>query len=122
MRPADIRTEWPRIKAGVARALDGDDDLPEEVYAACRAGRAFLHISDDLAVVLRWHDKASIVVWVAVALTDKPGSMIRNDEAIAAIAREAGAKRLLAYTNRKAFERALAPAWRRAFVVYERDV
>lgn len=120
LRPADIRDYWPQIKSGVERALRDDDILPEEVYAACRAGKAFLYVADDAAFILRWSGKKEIRVWVSVGWGGN--TLGRYDEEIARICREAGAESAVFTTCRKGFSRALPKTWKPVWTTYVRSL
>ena len=107
-----------RIRDGVARALNGDDDLPEEVYAACRANRAALYVGEDAAFVLRWAGNGRIRVWVAVGWGGN--TLSRYDDELARICRDAGAAEMVFMTRRPGFRRALPATWRAAETTYAR--
>lgn len=55
LTPADIRTEWQRIKASVAEACGSYP--AEEVYHACRSGRAVLYLCPEGWVVMEGYTR-----------------------------------------------------------------
>lgn len=100
--PADVRVEWPRIKAAVAEACGTYP--PEEVYHACRTGEAHLYVCEDGFVVLKGykrHDSGTDEVLILLAWGQGQDSLVitRLPE-IEEIARKSGAK-TLAYRRLK---------------------
>lgn len=121
LRQADIRDHWAKLRPLIERALEGDDDHPEEVYAACRGNTAALYVAEDAAFVLRWTGRGDLRVWIAVGFGDH-GVLDRHDEGLADIARNAGAESMSFLTRRKGFERALPATWTSEATLYSRSV
>lgn len=101
-KPADIRHEWPRIKAAVAEACGSYP--AEEVYHACRSGNAHLYVCPEGFVVLKSykrHDTGADEVLIVVGWGQSDDSLIRTRlPEIEEIARKSGAK-TLAYRRLK---------------------
>lgn len=68
----NIKDEWDWVKKGLQEVIDDDPDseqIPEDIYAECKCGRAKLFVMDnkELFVVLTEHRESSkkihLVVW-----------------------------------------------------------
>lgn len=119
LRIADIRVEWDRIKSDVSEVLHGE--RPEDVYAACRFGRASLVMADDGAFCVCRTEvdgfTGETVCWVWV-LHGPPGTLRRNLDDFDDLARKNGAvvmrqaSRIEAWSN--------MPGWVKGDTIYER--
>lgn len=128
LEPTDIRRVWPRIKPDVENLLreTGADFFPEHVFAKCLNGVAHLYTASEGWVVLEPQRNPytldyEILVWLAYG---KGVNLIEMYQAqIDAIAREAGATRLVFYSPRRGFER-VAPAfgWTPVTTMYEKKL
>ncbi len=97
LQPADIRREWPRIKADVMEACGS---FPyEEVYAACRYQKAALFTCPEGFVVLETYvsdtdGRVELNVLLAAG-TSEHNLLVRYSPEIEEIARQSGADRVV---------------------------
>lgn len=122
LTPADIRVEWPRIKAA---ATDAAGSYPvEEVYHACRSGRAHLYVCQDGFVVLEQYVRGDTgLAEVNVLLAAGAGFdnlFHKYAGEIADIARKCGAKTLC--FRRLKTCKASAFGWRMRATEYEMEL
>lgn len=122
LRPADIRREWPRIRAAVTAILAGDEETPEEVYAECRYGRAQLYVCEQGFVVLKKYPREDsarpeLLVWLAQG--EGVGLLHRHLPQLELIAREIGAATLAFRTRRRGFGRLLDGRWQLRALEYQ---
>ncbi|TAM30259.1 MAG: hypothetical protein EPN60_05295 [Nevskiaceae bacterium] len=124
LNPADIRDHWDRIAPAVAECLLGDEDRPEDVYAACLYGHAHLYLAADGFVVFkkrRTRLGTELRVWCAHC-TGPAGALVRYRPDVERLAKEIGARAAVFESHRPGFDRALPPGWKRVSAVYELEV
>lgn len=97
LQPADIRREWPRIKADVIAACGS---FPyEEVYAACRYRHAALYTCPEGFVVLETYTSVTdgaVEMNVMLASGSSPHNLLaRYSPELDEIARNCGADRVV---------------------------
>lgn len=79
-------------------------------------------MNDDGIVVIALGGEEAFVL-LAAATGGEPGAFMRNEGAVATIARDMGARRLAFRSDRRGWERVLdAARWRRSGDLYEREV
>lgn len=121
---ADIRQHWDAVRAPIAECLAGDEDRPEDLYAACVYNDAAFYIAHDGFVVLRKRTTrlgAELRVWVGYC-TGETGALARYGAELQRLAREISAVRIVFETRRAGFDRRLPEGWRRAASIYEMEV
>lgn len=124
LTPARIHDHWDDISLRVAECLAGDDDRPEDVYAACSYGDAHLYMADDGFAVLRKRQTRrgiELRVWCAHCRGEQ-GALDRYDGEIKRLAREIGARAAVFETHRLGFDRALPDGWKRVTTTYEMEI
>lgn len=124
LQTADIRLYWSRIKQ---QAIDiaGDDEPVEELYAACRYGRASLYVSDDCWVVLRpyvdpYKGVKKCLVWAMYC--DGGDAVERYVPQLIEIAKSGNAVSLTMESQRRGWERRLAGTWKTKTTTYELEI
>lgn len=126
LEPANIRDCWESIRSGVEVVIElSDADYrPEDVYAACVAGQAFLYVDAATGFVILapqvnvFTGKRELLVWIAFA--EGYGAIGAYQPEIDAIAKREGFDTLVCWTARRGFAR--VPGWREVATVYERSV
>jgi hypothetical protein len=125
LEPANIRECWESIRGGVqcVIALSKADYRPEDVYAACVQGLAFLYVDEPGFVILApqvnvFTGRRELLVWIAYA--EGQGNIEAYQPQIDAIAQREGFATLTCWTARRGF--AKVPGWREVATVYERSV
>ena len=124
LQPADIRKHWDQLRDGIAKAIDGDIDRPEDVYAACTHGEASLYLGPDAAFILRLgkdRDLTYVRVWVMFSW-GRGGALDRYDAPLTELARSFGATRLSFATRREGFDRALPAGWKKAWTTHVKEI
>ena len=121
--PGDIRKEWDSIRPHIEDILaEGGYELrPEDVYAACSTGTAFLYLGEPGFVIVQpktytFHGDPELVIWFAYSRDH--GAIEEFQSAIDALAVGNKFRRLIFWSNRPGFER--VPGWRKISSVYER--
>lgn len=119
----DIRDVWEDIRPGLEYTKNkvGAPWRPEDVYAACVAGVAFLYTGETGFVVAQpktdpFNGKPELLIWIAFAQGE--GNIERFQSAVDALATSNGFSKMTMWTNRPGFER--VPGWTQTAAVYER--
>ena len=120
---ADIRECWDEVRLGleVVKQKTNPPWRVEDVYAACVVGSAVLYLGEPGFVIFqpetnRLTGKPELLVWVAFS-RDRD-AVSRFQPAVDSIAREAGYKTLVMWSNRPGWER--NEGWTQVATVYER--
>ncbi len=128
LRRVDVRDYWQQIKPHVEEILKGYDDIPEEVYAACRGGYAHLFMGEDdvgftiLKETLEGTRK-NLFLWISYKKQESNSTDgMSYLEDIEQIAKQIGAKSMTFRTKRRGFERVLGSDWRVGFIEYEKKL
>lgn len=121
----DVRDVWDEVRLGLDYTKNKIDApwRPEDIYAACLSGTAYLYTGETGFVVVQpktdpFSGAPELFVWVAFARGDK--NIERFQESVDALATDHGYSKLTMWTNRQGFER--VPGWVQVATVYERLV
>lgn len=127
LKPANIRDRavWQRIRPHLeyVRDIRGGDWHPEDIWAACSRGDAFLFMADEGFVVLKpMRDDFSgvrfLLVWLAYG---EGGDCIdRYQDDLIEIARQAGYSRLQFW--RRPRGEVQAKGWQKQYTIYELEI
>jgi hypothetical protein len=107
----DVRECWDDVLPGLADIKEKRSPSwrPEDVYAACLSGKAFLYVADCCGcfVVLQEKQDAhslrrDLLVWIGYGFDDAQGAHVHE---LLELARKIEAKRLVMISPRKGFER-----------------
>jgi hypothetical protein len=113
LQATDIRPVWDAIRPGVAlvRQRNNASWREEDVYAACVGGQAHLWMNDegDFCVLQLQRDPFTLVLECFVWVAFSQGDLNSHTMQIAAVARAAGAQRLVMTSARRGWER--RPEW-----------
>ena len=78
INPADLHKVWFSIRQGLEVVLErtGEEYLPEDVYAAIKAGTAYLYVVDNGFTVLvnskaPYTNEPVLFIWIAYHATDE---------------------------------------------------
>lgn len=123
--PADVRVVWDQIKPGLHYVLGKTNApwRPEDVYHTLISGAAYLYVGDSGFVILQpkadpFTGQSDLLVWIAYS--PKGDAAVCYQAALDDIAREAGFKKLVLWSNRPGWER--VSGWTQTAAVYERAV
>lgn len=125
--PAHIREHWDQIKEAVADILRGEDERPEDIYAAVLFREAHLYLNDEGFAVLRkslnpYTRKHELMVWLVHAFKHGVELDFYYDELLR-LARESDCVRVVFNSKRKGWERVLkAPKWSKAMTTFQMEV
>lgn len=121
----DIRKAWDTVRLGLehVRRKASPEWLPEDIYAACVTGQAFLYSADCGFIVVQPQtnkitSEPELLVWVAYS--NMPDSVSTFQGAVDNVARDNGFKRLVMWSNRPGWEK--VPGWVPKNVIYEREL
>lgn len=126
LQAADIRLHWDRIKGPIAQILESDGDRPEDVYADCRHGKAFLYVCEHGFVVLRRYlrednGRPEVLIWLGYGEGGRELLAMYQSQ-LEDLARSVGADTLVFRTRRRGFERLADSRWRVRAYEYEMRV
>ena len=120
----DVRDYWDEMKPGLewTRQKIGAPWRPEDVYAACLSGSAFVYSGETGFVVVQpktdpFNGKPELFVWIAFAF-DGLNNIERFQSSVDRLAQDFGFEKLTMWTNRPGFEK--VPGWTQVSAVYER--
>lgn len=121
----DARSVWEQVRPGLehVKLKVGAPWRPEDIYAACIAGEAFLYQGESGFLVVQpktnpFNGTPELLVWVAFA--EGEGNIARFQESVDELAREHKFSRLTMWSNRPGFVR--VPGWTQVAIVYEREL
>jgi hypothetical protein len=125
LTPTPIREVWDEIRPKMAQVKDirGGNWRPEDIYAACVHGDAFLYTAPEGFVVLRpMNDEFAgtrfLLVWLAYG---EGGDCIAKYQGeLLELARSAGFSRLQFW--RRPLLASASGGWAKAFTIYEMEV
>lgn len=126
LRATNIRLVWDAIRPGLERALKkgGGDWRPEDVYASCVAGDAFLYRAESGAFcILQMQHNEHLVqkeCWVWVAYVPPNETLSDYFPQVETLAREAGAVRMRFESRRPGWHR--APGWEVASSTFTKEL
>lgn len=122
----DIRDVWDDVRPGLewTKQKVGAPWRPEDIYAACIAGKAFLYSGETGYVVVQpksdpFNGKAEMFVWVAYA-NEGQDNIERFQSSVDALAAQFEFDKMTMWSNRPGFQR--VPGWTQVAVVYERQL
>lgn len=128
--PVDVRECWDELRPLLQnlRKRFHDTWRPEDVYAACRNGNAFLYKAADeqaFAVFEELQDQYSLEkymhVWIACSAEGvEHGAIEKYMPAIEALAKQCGYKKISMRSPRVAWRR--IPGWREEMTTYVYEV
>ena len=121
----DVRDVWDEIRPGLdhtQRKINAPW-RPEDVYAACVAGKAYVYINDHGFIVVQPQTNAfdgrhELFLWVAYARGQN--NIATFQDQVDEIAIEHGFDRIVMWSNRAGFEK--VPGWDCIANVYQRDL
>ena len=128
MTPVPIDYVWPFIEKAFNETPREDGTTAETVKQACRDKRALcLESSDGVVIVslvpnFNFGDNELSVLFACAWEGAPHGAFERQQEALAQVARDLTAKRLVFHTTRRGWERRIGPEWKLRYVAYERAV
>lgn len=118
LTPAQIRSEWDRVRPQLEGLAKGQDWRPEDVYAECLYGRAVLYTCPEGFVVLKelvnqYSGEKYLFIWVACGSGSVEGHTLINWywPQISVIAQSVGANRVSFESRRNGYERVLGAEW-----------
>jgi hypothetical protein len=121
----DIREVWDAVRPGLehTRRKIGAPWRPEDVYAACVAGRAYLYSCDEGFIVVQsqinaFNGRPEMFLWVAYARGQDNIETFQDQ--VDEIAIEHGFDRIVMWSNRPGFQK--SAGWNAVCTVYERLV
>lgn len=119
----DIRDCWEEIYPGLdhTRRKIGAPWRPEDVYAACVAGRAHVYACDEGFIVVQpqinaFNGRPEMFLWVAYARGQ--GNIDAFQDQVDELAEEHGFGRIVMWSNRPGFQK--SAGWNAVATVYER--
>lgn len=126
LQPVHVRDVWDQIKGAVAEILQGEDERPEDVYAALVHGEAHLYRSDEGFIVLRavknsYTRRVDLVVWLAQSFVFGVNREAYQRE-LERLAQVAGASRIIFHTQRNGWEKVLDERWLKKRVTFQMEI
>lgn len=130
VHPDDIHAYWPYVQPRLLKVKERTKArwIPEDVYAALKAGRSSLHIAEQgvdyvgFVILQPSSDYDGKTLWVWVVFSEGQDLIERYEPQLTGYARKIGAKRLSFSSPRKWERRLKVFGWSEAHAVFEKEV
>lgn len=121
-----FKSHYQKIRDGLIYLHENTGgSYPEEVYAECSEGRAFLLLCEEgFVIVTESEDELAekrLFIWCAYSRLKTP-VFHTHIEDLKDLAKEIGASSIAFRTERVGFSRLLPPEWKVGFIEYELEV